>query len=199
MRLVLADDHPLFRLGLRLGLEARGIAVVGEAADGWEALRLCLELSPDVALLDLKMPGLDGLAAGRRLRSERPGVLVVLLTTFSEPALIESARLAGLHGFLPKELSLDQLVAALQELISNPAGARLPAQTLPRLSEREQQVLALLASGLSNKRIAAQLGVSPDTVKDHIASLYAKLGVGDRVQAVNKARDLGFLLDLPPG
>lgn len=193
MRLVIADDHPLFLMGLGYALRNQGFEIVAQATDGLGALDACLRWLPDAALLDVKMPGLTGIEVSKRLRTEAPGVVSVLITTFSEPAIVQAARDAGARGYLSKETPPDDLARQLREIVARPELNRMPTVSVPRLTPRENDVLPLLAQGYSNKEIARSLGVSPDTVKDHLARLYTKLDAGDRTQAVSRARTLGLL------
>lgn len=191
MRLLIADDHPLFRLGLRAGLEGEGLQVVGEAKDGQEALEKALALHPEAVLLDLRMPGLDGLECTRRLRQAGYRGLVALLTTYQEPALVREAFLAGADAYFSKELSAPELKRRLLRVAQGEE--RLNPPSLPTLTPREEEVLLLLAQGLSVKEMARSLGLSPDTVKDHLENLYGKLLARNRVEALERARALGFL------
>lgn len=193
MRLVIADDHPLFRMGLKYALINQGFDVVAEAADGLAALDACRTLQPDAALLDVKMPGMTGIEVCERLRQTHPGVVSVLITTFAEPAIVQAARMAGARGYVSKEMDPESLARQLRDIVAHPDIDRLPQVDVPRLTPRESEVLPLLAQGYSNKEIAKNLGVSPDTVKDHLARLYAKLDAGDRTEAVSRARSIGLL------
>ena len=192
-RVLIADDHPLFRMGLAYALRARGFELVAEVADGSAALEACCTLRPDVALLDVKMPLLDGLSACRRIRAECADTLVVMLSTFDEPAILAAAKAAGATAYLSKETAPAELAALLREVTARPAHDWLPAPDVPTLTTREGETLHLLAAGHSNKAIAKRLGVSPETVKDHLGSVYRKLEVSDRMAAVGKARALGLL------
>jgi len=195
---LIVDDHAVVREGLRAFLELQaGIEVVGEAGDGREAIDAALRLTPDVIVMDLVMPRLDGVGAMRELRRLRPASRVIVLTSFAEDDRLLPAIQAGAAGYLlknvePRELAravraahagealLDPAVAArLVETIAQPAGE----PPLPRLTPREREVLALLGRGLSNKRIARELGVAEKTVKTHVGHVLAKLGVADRTQA----------------
>ncbi|GBF05368.1 LuxR family transcriptional regulator [Deinococcus aerius] len=193
MKLVIADDHPLFRMGLKYALLHQGFDVVAEAADGVQALAACRAHQPDAALLDVKMPGLTGVEVCERLRLTHPKIASVLITTFAEPAIVQAARLAGARGYVSKETDPESLARQIREIVAHPEIDRLPQVDVPRLTPRESEVLPLLAQGFSNKEIAKNLGVSPDTVKDHLARLYAKLDAGDRTEAVSRARTIGLL------
>jgi two-component system, NarL family, response regulator LiaR len=204
---LIVDDHAVVREGLRtfLGLQD-GIAVVGEAGDGEEAVRQAEALRPDVVLMDLVMPRLDGVGAMRELRRRLPATRVIVLTSFAEDQRLLPAIQAGAAGYLlknvaPSELAravraahagealLDTLVAArLVEAIAQPAGE--PARE--RLTGREQEVLGLIARGFSNKRIARELGIAEKTVKTHVGHVLAKLGVSDRTQAALHAVRMGL-------
>jgi two-component system, NarL family, response regulator LiaR len=198
IRVLLVDDHAVVREGLRTYLELHDdLEVVGEAADGEEALRAAEALRPDVVLMDLKMPVLDGVGALRALRERLPGTRAIALTSFTDEDTLLPALQAGAAGYLLKhvqpaelhrailaahagEALLDPLVAArLLDAIAQPAGAPAPEKLTPR----EREVLALLARGYANKRIARELGVAEKTVKTHVGHVLAKLGVSDRTQA----------------
>ena len=191
LRVLIADDHPLFRLGLRAGLEGEGLVVVAEAQDGKEALEKTLALNPEAVLLDLRMPVSDGLECTRLLRKKGYSGLVALLTTYQEPALVREAFLAGADAYFSKELSAPELKRRLLRVAQGEEKLKPP--DLPSLTSREEEVVRLLAQGLSVKEMAKALGLSPDTVKDHLESLYGKLLARNRVEALEKARSLGFL------
>ncbi|MEF2278130.1 response regulator transcription factor [Deinococcus sp. YIM 134068] len=193
MRLVIADDHPLFRMGLKYALLHQGFDVVAEAADGLRALEACRTHQPDAALLDVKMPGMTGIEVCDRLRQTNPGVVSVLITTFAEPAIVQAARAAGARGYVSKESDPESLARQLRDIVAHPEIDRLPQVDVPRLTPRESDVLPLLAQGYSNKEIAKNLRVSPDTIKDHLARLYTKLEARDRTEAVSRARSIGLL------
>jgi len=198
--ILLVDDQALVRAGLRLILEAEpDLHVIGEAQDGEEAVRLSVELHPDVVLMDIRMPVLDGIAATERLLPQVNGVKVVMLTTFDLDEYVVEAFRVGASGFVLKTAPPSQLVAAVRTIVLGeallaPASTRQlierssrrvePSPRLASLSSRETDVLRMLARGLSNAEIAAELYVEPSTVKTHVASVLAKLGVRDRVQAV---------------
>jgi DNA-binding NarL/FixJ family response regulator len=213
IRVLIADDEGLVRAGFRAILESeQDIEVVAEAADGREALAMGRALSPDVVLMDIRMPGLDGLQAARRLLAgpKRPKVLIV--TTFDLDEYVLEAMRAGASGFLLKDAPREQLIAAVrivaagEELLAPAITRRLierllishetpPARSeaLDHLSARELEVLRLIARGLSNAEIAAELVVSRATVKTHVASILAKLDLRDRVQAVVLAYETGLI------
>ena len=211
IRVLLADDQALFREGLRTLLSVQpDIEVVGEAGNGEEALRLAATLRPDVALMDLRMPVLDGVAATRQMGTSHPECRVIILTTFDDDETVFDGLRAGAVGYLLKDVSSDKLVEAIRlaargESFLQPSVAakvvaefaRLaprPVETLiESLSEREVQVLRMLAQGQSNKEIAASLVITEGTVKNHVTSILNKLGVRDRTQAALKARELGLL------
>jgi DNA-binding NarL/FixJ family response regulator len=209
---LLADDQELVRSGFRLILElADGIEVIGEAADGREAVRLAKELQPDVVLMDVRMPELDGIEATRRLRQAGVDARVLVLTTFDLDEYVYGAIRAGASGFLLKDAPREQLVTAVRtvargEALLAPAitqrlierfVARPPASevapALAELSARELEVLQLVARGLSNAEIAAELIVGEATVKTHVARILRKLAVRDRVQAVVFAYETGLV------
>ena len=198
--ILLVDDQALVRGGLRLIVDAEpDLEVVGEAADGAEAVELADTLRPDVVLMDIRMPVLDGIVATQRLLRRRPGTKVIMLTTFDLDEYVVEAFRAGASGFVLKTAPPGQLVAAIRTIVLGeallaPASTRqlieqstrqvAPSPLLTSLSARETEVLRLLARGLSNAEMAEELVVEPSTVKTHVASVLAKLGVRDRVQAV---------------
>lgn len=192
MRLLIADDHPLFRLGLRAALEREGFKVVAEASDGEEAVRLVIEHQPEAVLLDLRMPKLDGITSLRTLRQGGYRGLVAMLTTFSEPALVQQAALAGADAYWSKDLPPEELAHRLRRL-SQGQEEGLRAPNLPRLTDRERAVLELLVHGHSTKRMAQMLSISPETVKDYLLRIYEKLEARNRVEAAEKARILGYI------
>jgi DNA-binding NarL/FixJ family response regulator len=195
IRVVIADDHAVVRAGLaQLLATFAGVELVGAAADGEEAVALSAERDPDVVLMDLEMPVLDGIEATRRIRAAQPDVAVVVLTSFSDRERILSALDAGAAGYLLKDAEPDELVRAIEaaargEAPLDPKAARalLSARRAPgpadALSDREREVLALVAKGLPNKLIAQRLGISEKTVKAHLTSVYRQIGVTDRTQA----------------
>ena len=195
IRVLLADDHGVIRDGLGRLISARaGIALVGVAADGAEAVARCAELAPDVVLMDLDMPVVDGIEATRRIVAAQPGVAVLVLTSFSDRPRIMGALEAGACGYLLKDVDADEVAeriraAARGESPLDPRAARtiLDARTAPDplagLSEREREVLALLVEGLPNKLIARRLEISEKTVKSHLTRIFRVLDVTDRTQA----------------
>ncbi|HYX88631.1 MAG TPA: response regulator transcription factor [Gaiellaceae bacterium] len=205
IRVLIVDDHTVVREGLRAFLELQeGIAVTGEAADGEEAVREAERLRPDVVLMDLVMPRLDGVAAMRALRERVPAARVVVLTSFLDDERLLPAIRAGAAGYLlknvePRELARAVRLAAGGEALIDPAvAARLVDSLLddgggeqPELTPREQEVLDLIGRGFANKRIALELGISEKTVKTHVGHVLAKLGVSDRTQAALYAARLG--------
>jgi DNA-binding NarL/FixJ family response regulator len=191
-RILIADDHPLFRVGLSYTLKSLGFDVVAEAFDGQDALEKCLSLRPEAALLDVKMPRLDGLETCKQISSQIPSLRIIMLTTFSEPALVEAARAAGAAGFVSKETEASELARLINKMLEQPNFRYFPVVNLPKLTTRELEVLKHLVTGLQNKEIARVLGVSPETIKDHLERLYQKLEVQDRMGAVSRARALGL-------
>ncbi|WP_435738102.1 response regulator transcription factor [Cellulosimicrobium sp. PMB13] len=210
IRVLVADDQALFREALTTLLEVQpGIEVVGDAADGAEAVRASATLHPDVVLMDLRMPVLDGIAATARLRAEQPAVRVIALTTFDDDEDVFAALRAGAVGYLLKDVTssrlLEALVAAARgETVLQPSVvakvvarvAELPQDAPPPghpLTEREVELVRLLAEGRSNREIAGVLYLAEGTVKNLVSSVLSKLGVRDRTQAALRARDLGIV------
>jgi DNA-binding NarL/FixJ family response regulator len=201
-RVVVADDQTVVREGIvmLLGL-LPGIEVVGAAGDGHEAVALVAELAPDVVLMDLRMPRCDGVEATRRIRAEYPGTQVVVLTTYADDESMFPALRAGARGYLTKDAGGDEIVRAVESVLSGDAGLSPSVQRrlLERLSEPESEpvvpveVLLLIAEGLSNQEIARKLHVSTATVKTHINNLFAKTGLKDRAQAVRYAYGKGLV------
>jgi DNA-binding NarL/FixJ family response regulator len=212
IRVVVSDDHPVVRQGLRSFLEAQGFAVVGEAADGDEAVRLVTETRPDVLLTDLVMPGTDGIEAIRRLRAAGPPVGILVLTSYSGAEQVIPAIQAGADGYLLKDAGPAVLTDAIRAVqrgepmlspeatalvmarVAGDAAAATPVDhpDLDRLTAREREVLAGLGRGLSNRRLAEELFVSEKTVKTHVSSLLAKLRLTDRTQAALFAVRVGL-------
>jgi DNA-binding NarL/FixJ family response regulator len=201
IRVLIADDQRVVREGLGMVLALmKGVEVVGVAADGAEAVTLARAVRPDVVLMDLRMPRCDGVEATRRLRTEAPGVKVVVLTTYSDDRSVLEALRAGARGYLTKDASGEQIHEALRQVLDDhavidPAVQRhlvdaIAGEPAPRtkfrdgLTPREAEVLSLMAEGLSNAEIAARLTVSEGTVKSHVNHLFTKIGARDRAQAV---------------
>jgi DNA-binding NarL/FixJ family response regulator len=212
MRIVIADDHALFREGLRGLLAARGFEVVGEGCDGNEAVELARRLQPDVILMDLAMPGLDGLAATRLISAELPQVKVVILTASDEDAQLFEAIKSGAQGYLLKHLDATEVFALLeglgrgepaltpalarkllQEFARPPQSAR-PSRDPDALTDREREVLELLVQGVtSNRKLARQLELSENTVKFHVRNILDKLHLHNRAQVVGFALRHGMV------
>ena len=211
IRLLIADDHLIVRQGLRLILETEdGFELVGEASDGAEAVKLAGELHPDVIMMDLRMPGMDGLTAIEQLAEKQPEIAIVILTTFNEDDLMVRGLRAGAKGFLLKDTNRETLfdsirAAARGETLLKPdVMSRLLAQTQAPseaksqpenidLTEREMEVLQAAAQGKTSKEIAFALGISERTIKAHLASIYQKLGVDSRAAAIAAAAGRGWL------
>jgi DNA-binding NarL/FixJ family response regulator len=214
IRILLADDQSLFREGLRTLLSVQtGFEVVGEAANGEEALRLAATLHPDVVLMDVRMPVLDGVAATRRLHGVMPACRVIVLTTFDDDEYVFEALRAGAIGYLLKDAPSEKLFEAVRagsrgESFLQPAVAAkvvaefarladkppVTRQTLTEpLSEREREILRLVANGASNREIANLLVIAEGTVKNHVTNILSKMGVTDRTQAALKAREIGLI------
>jgi DNA-binding NarL/FixJ family response regulator len=207
---LIADDHPAFRAGLRAVLAAADdLELAGEAGNGAEAVRLAAELRPDVVVMDVQMPGLDGIAATRQLVAALPAARVLVLTMFEDDATVFRALQAGARGYVMKGASFPELTRAIRavghgEALFGPGVAErlaqwfatapppVEAEAFPELTAREREVLARLALGRKNADIAAELFLSPKTVRNLVSSILAKLQVSDRVQAGLRARDAGL-------
>ncbi|WP_020576779.1 response regulator transcription factor [Actinopolymorpha alba] len=209
IRVLLADDEDLVRAGVCALLdECQDIAVVGEARDGAEAVSATMSLRPHVVCMDVRMPRVDGIEATRIIRERQPDTKVLVLTTFENDDYVAEALRTGAQGFLLKRSAPEAVAAAirtvhsgdsllypdaLRRLVAPGVQARPDRPGLPMLSEREAEVLRLIASGLSNAEIAGQMYVTVETVKTHVGRILAKLGVRDRVQAVIRAYESGFV------
>jgi DNA-binding NarL/FixJ family response regulator len=214
-RLIIADDHALLRSGIRSMLAGEpDLEVVGEAADGQEALELCRRLKPDLVLMDVRMPKMDGLAATRAIKEELPNVSVVMVTMQDDPDYLFEAVIAGAAGYVLKGATPDQLTEAVRQVLdgeflldqrltinllrsmADRGRVDLPFRPEPLaepLTARETEILQLLAQGQTNPQIARALVVSPGTVKNHVRHIIAKLQVSDRTQAAVRAIELGLL------
>lgn len=212
-RVFIVDDHAVARTGLRLLAEALpGVTVVGEASTGIEAVEACRTLRPDVVLMDLEMPEMDGIEATRRLKREVGDTAVLVLTVHDDDASILDAIRAGVSGFLPKSAGLDEIQAAFEALrsggaylsaaiggraldyLSKKAGeAERTAEAWELITGREREILGLLGRGLSARRIATRLGISERTVNTHVSHVYRRLGVNNRVDAVREGMRLGLI------
>ncbi|MFI6446770.1 response regulator [Kitasatospora sp. NPDC050543] len=217
VRVLLADDQPLVRSGLRvLMADTPDLVVVGEAATGAEAVRLAGEVAPDVVVMDIRMPGMDGIEATRRITAGPGTTRILVLTTFDEDDHVYGALRAGASGFAVKDMALDDILAAIRvvaagdaliapgvtrrliaDFIRQPEPARPAAEPSVRpaegITEREREVLTLVGRGRSNSEIAAELCISVATAKSHVARLFTKLGARDRVQLVITAYEMGLV------
>jgi DNA-binding NarL/FixJ family response regulator len=213
LRVVLADDHPVVRGGLRALLETLdGFEVVGEAADGEAAVRQVQLARPDVVLMDVRMPSVDGVEAARRIRDATPETAVLMLTMYDDDATVFTAMQAGARGYLLKGAEQEEIVAAIRAVAAGQAifGPGVAAQVLgyfsspptgpaaaeappfPELTDRERDILDLLAAGRRTAAIADDLHLSPKTVSNHLTSVFAKLEVADRAAAIIRARERGL-------
>jgi DNA-binding NarL/FixJ family response regulator len=209
IRILIADDHAGFRSGLTALVGTQpGLAVAGEATTGEEAVVRALELQPDVVLMDLNMPDLDGIAATRRIIDSSPHIAVLVLTMADNDAAVFDALRAGARGYLLKGADRAELARAIRavasgEAIFGPDTARrlvaffaspqaLPGPVFPELSDREREILELVARGLSNQQIVDRLVISPKTVRNHVSNIFSKLQVRDRAEAVVRAREAGL-------
>ena len=210
IRVLIADDHPFFRDGLRVLLEATpDTSLVGEAATGDEVVALAPTLEPDVILMDLKMPGLNGIEATRRIAGALPHVGILVVTMFEDDDSVFAAMRAGARGYLLKGADREEMLLAIRavahgEAIFGPAIARrlmtffaaptpaAPTQAFPDLTEREHEILALIAAGRNNQEIAERLFLSLKTVRNYVSNIFGKLQVADRAQAIVRAREAGL-------
>ncbi len=209
LRVLVVDDHPLFRFGLATVLNAEPtIEVVGEAATGRDAVDAARAVEPDVVVMDLHLPDIDGIEATRQIVGERPRTGVVVLTMFNDTESVFAAMRAGARGYLLKGSGQEEIVRAVHAVglgeaifgtdVANrvigffTAGPATSDTVFPQLTSREREVLALIADGESNATIARRLSLSPKTVRNHVSSIFAKLHVADRAQAIVRARKAGF-------
>ena len=209
IKILIADDHLIIRQGLRLILETENdFELIGEASDGNEALSLCKKLKPDVVLMDLRMPNMDGLTAIEKLRVDQPSIAVVILTTFNEDDLMLRGLQAGARGYLLKDTDRNTLFNTIRaaargetllkpeimaRVLSQKNVTKFESHQSINLTERELEVLTSVARGERSKEIAVQLGISERTVKAHLASIYNKLGVDSRAAAIAVAAQSGLL------
>jgi DNA-binding NarL/FixJ family response regulator len=214
VQVLIADDHPVFRSGLRALLATdAAVTVVGEASTGVEAVAATVSEQPDVVLMDLNMPELDGVAATGQIVQANPRVAVLVLTMFDDDDSVFAAMRAGARGYLLKGTNQADILRAVHAVATGGAvfgptvaqrmldffahGAAQSTATFPQLSEREREVLDLLAQGDSNSRIATRLTISDKTVRNHVSNIFAKLAVADRAQAIIRAREAGLGLHPP--
>ena len=206
MTLLLVDDHRMLRETLRRSLEAAGLEVVAEAADGEEAVRLAAELRPTVVLMDVSMPGMDGVEATRLIRGETPESRVVMLTMHADDEVIARALRAGADGYLVKDCSMEEVVATVTAVAAGETAVsaglaasmldevrRLGEPSAEIVTKREEEVLQLIADGCATPEVAERLYISQKTVKNHLASIYQKLDARDRTQAVLRAVRMGII------
>jgi len=209
IRLMLADDHRMLREGLHRSMSDQGFDVVGEARDGDEAVRLAAELVPDVILMDVTMPEMDGVEATRQIKASQPGIKVVMLTMHADQEVLASAIRAGASGYLVKDCSTDEIASAVRmaesgETALSPQLAASMLDEVRRMDQphaeedrvitrREEEVLQLIADGCSTPEVAERLYISQKTVKNHLASIYQKLDARDRTQAVLQAVRMGIV------
>lgn len=214
IRILLVDDQRLMREGLRTLLEIEGdLDVVGEAGDGLQAVEQYASLQPDVVLMDVRMPQVDGVEGTRRICARWPGARVIILTTFDDDRYVFEGLRAGALGYLLKDVSGDELAQAVRTVASGgaliqpsvarrvlaefarlaPAAETSQADLIEPLTEREVEVLRLLAQGATNRQIAAHLFLAEGTVKNYVSAIFDKLGVEDRIQAALRAREMGLL------
>lgn len=211
IRILIADDHPIFRDGLRILLQSgNDTEVIGEAATGEEAIEKTATLQPDVILMDLNMPGINGIEATRRILSTSTHISILVLTMYEDDDSVFAAIRAGARGYLLKGADQDETLRAIKavsrgEAIFSPTIAKrliryftptktltTPPQAFPELTEREREILLLLAQGHNNAEIAQKLVLSPKTVRNHLSNVFNKLQVADRAQAIIRAREAGF-------
>ncbi|MEV6301499.1 response regulator transcription factor [Actinoplanes sp. NPDC051861] len=209
IRVLVADDHPIFRDGLAMLLATvDGLEVVGTAADGAEAVAAGIRLLPDVVVMDVQMPRLNGVEATRKLAGEAPGVGILVLTMSEDDGTVFAAIRAGARGYLVKGAEQDEIVRAITTVAAGgavfgaalarriteffAAGPPAPTEAFPQLTAREREILELLAAGRSNAQIAATLYLSPKTVRNNVSNVFTKLQVADRAEAIVRAREAGL-------
>jgi DNA-binding NarL/FixJ family response regulator len=210
LRILIADDHPLFRKGMRTLLTATtDTEVVGEATTGQEAIELAGNLQPDVVLMDLQMPGINGIEATRQIVNASPHIRILVVTLFEDDASVFTALRAGARGYILKDAKEEEMIRAIRavgsgEAIFSPAIATrlmdffavqrpgVSKEIFPTLTEREREILQLIARGSTNSDIARQLGLSVKTVNNYVSNIFSKLQVTDRAQAIIRARDAGL-------
>ena len=207
LSVLIADDHPVFRSGLTALLAAEGnVEVIGEADNGGTAIQLAEDLQPDVVVMDLHMPEVDGVTATRAITQSSPHVAVLVLTMFDDDDSVFAAMRAGARGYLLKGSNHEELVRAVHVIgsggaVFGPAVAakvmdyfarRPPSTAFPQLTDREHEILDLLAHGHANPAIATRLHLSPKTVRNHVSNIFTKLAVADRAQAIIRAREAGL-------
>jgi DNA-binding NarL/FixJ family response regulator len=210
IRVLLADDHPVFRFGMAALLgSVSGVEVVGEATSGDECIALADKLRPDVILMDIKMPGTSGIEATRRILKEHPKINILVVTMLEEDDAVFAAMRAGARGYLVKGADQDEVLRSIRAVASGEAifgqaiarrlmhfftapGEVVAARAFPDLTERESEVLLLVAEGRSNGQIAHRLGLSEKTVRNHVSNIFSKLQVVDRAQAIVRAREAGL-------
>ena len=210
LRVLIADDHPLFRKGMRALLTATaGTEVIGEATTGQEAIELAAALQPDVILMDLQMPGINGIEATRQILHTSPHIRILVVTLFEDDASIFSALRAGARGYILKDAKEEEILRAIRavgsgEAIFSPAIATrlmdffaaprpaVPKEIFPTLTEREREILQMIARGRTNNDIAKELALSSKTVGNYVSNIFSKLQVADRAHAIIRARDAGL-------
>lgn len=210
IRLMLADDHRLLRESLRRSMADEGFEILGEAADGEEAVRLAGQLRPDVILMDVSMPEMDGVDATRKITSEHPDVRVIMLTMHNDGEVVDRALKAGATGYLVKDCTIEQIATAVRMAADGETAmsrdlalsmlsevkridSKGPREEERIITKREEEVLQLIADGCSTPEVAARLYISQKTVKNHLASIYEKLDARDRTQAVLQAVRMGIV------
>lgn len=210
LSVLIADDHPLFRKGMRALLASMDdVELLGEATSGGEAIRMATDMQPDVVLMDLQMPDGGGLAAARALNKSSPNIRILVVTLFEDDESIFAALRAGAHGYILKDAQEAEIMRAIRavgegEAIFSPAIATrvldyfaatrsfIPQELFPELTEREREILALIARGQTNAAIAEELTIAVKTVRNHVSNIYSKLQVADRAQAAIRAREAGL-------